>query len=342
MRDFIIHDISIIGKGHIANNLPNQDRTQVKTMNGTTVIALSDGCGSSKHADLGAELTVNALTDLLIHEFDEIIRLDALKGREKILHFVLNILEKEAEIKGFNIKDLNATLLFVAVNQHNQALMGRIGDGFIGGVQHGVLGIRSLEKKLTEVNETIYPSSVNAIHAFDLRRGNVEDFDAFIIMSDGSADSLVDSTVPFEKKFSKGVAGILDYASNHTVDETNRFLEDYIIKIRDRTHDDCSLALMTVPKLIIDSIATFKLEKPKEINEEPESQKDGLKLFKTYIKNALGEDSEILPEDLILDKIYEKYTHSLDEELKFDSRVKLLVERYFFEVIFNSHEGEDL
>ena len=61
----------VIGKYHISNNLPCQDRTYYYEEHGVKVIALADGAGSQPHSEIGAELVCKEICELLTRNFIE-------------------------------------------------------------------------------------------------------------------------------------------------------------------------------------------------------------------------------------------------------------------------------
>ena len=62
---------SIKGKSHIRDNLPCQDKTYFID-NDIQVISLSDGAGSCKHSDLGAEIATKVCAEYISENFNDI------------------------------------------------------------------------------------------------------------------------------------------------------------------------------------------------------------------------------------------------------------------------------
>lgn len=297
----------LVGQSHLPNDIPCQDKTFSKVENGVTVMALSDGCGSSRLSHIGADITVKTICDVLTTSFNDLLKMDVVQSRQFILNHVINALEHYVEEhEEVGIKDLNATFLFVAVNEDDIAIMGHIGDGYIGANQNNVLMIKSLEKKTGEVNGTVYPTSKHAEYFLQLKRGSAKDMDAFVMMSDGGGDGLVDSRVPFVKQFAPHVAGVIEYMGSHEMDENQTFVDDLIERVRDHifSGDDCSLAVMVKENAKVDSIEPYELEKPvdtedtEEVKTIEEKAKE-IKVFETiyyYLKETLNDVSNLKKE----------------------------------------------
>ena len=63
----VIYGISKIGPGHIRTNLPNQDSFFVKNFGSYSLLVISDGMGSKKHAELGSKATCISVYKALVH-----------------------------------------------------------------------------------------------------------------------------------------------------------------------------------------------------------------------------------------------------------------------------------
>lgn len=254
----------IIGKSHIEKNIPCQDYASSYIDDVYQIAVLSDGCGSSKHSDIGSKSVVETTIEILKQNFDQITTLNPLDSRFLILNSINQELGKHAKDLNVDIKELNATLLFVAIKNNEQLLMGHLGDGFIGTVNNSKLEIKSLEKKDEEVNGTVYTTTSNAHVYFDLRKGFLKDYEGFIMMSDGSGEALVDSRVPFQKKFINSVAGILEYIGQNDAISNQKMINDYLTKISShiQSGDDCSLSILVKENLKITSIETYHVPKP--------------------------------------------------------------------------------
>lgn len=264
MRSWKFSNTHLIGRAHIANGIPCQDFSKHFQNDHFNISVLSDGCGSSSHSDIGAQIVVNNLIKLITEEFDSIVTMDPITSRKYILENINDQLQSKADDLSVSIKELNATLLFVAVKDNQELLMGHLGDGFIGSIQGSRLEIKSLEEKTEEVNGTVYTTTPNAFASFNLRKGTLKDYEGFILLSDGSADALVDSRKPFEKIFIQSVAKIMEFISANEKETSQNAIEEYVEKVRDHINsgDDCSLAVMVLEDTKVEKIITYNVPKP--------------------------------------------------------------------------------
>jgi serine/threonine protein phosphatase PrpC len=119
-----IIEASLIGPGHLQDRTPNQDAVASNQRNGFWAVAVADGLGSRKRADIGSKLATNlAVSICLTQPFDVLERelistiytewLNALKAK--------NILPDEAA----------TTLLFVWGDSTGRFRYFQLGDGLI-------------------------------------------------------------------------------------------------------------------------------------------------------------------------------------------------------------------
>ncbi|MFM6062148.1 MAG: PP2C family serine/threonine-protein phosphatase [Microcystis panniformis] len=167
---------SVVGSFHVQTGLPCQDYGAYKLLGQDVLIgAVADGAGSAKHSDLGAKITVEAALQFL----EENLKKTALAATEteaelkeifwRLLAYVQQILQKEAEKEQLDINDLATTLLVVLVTSKRLAAM-QIGDGFIvfkplGGNYQLLLQ----PDKGEYINETTFVTSSNAVEDMQIK-----------------------------------------------------------------------------------------------------------------------------------------------------------------------------
>ncbi|MCI1734943.1 MAG: protein phosphatase 2C domain-containing protein [Bacilli bacterium] len=297
------HANRICGLRHqgIVPPCPCQDHVCHEESNGVSAIVLSDGCSSSQEGDKAAELTVFVVLNALIHSFSLFQYQDPLRIKIALVEAIIDSFKREmaahqgkyfpsgfpmpskknlpqVEKLYFNALDeFNATLLFVAV-KGNQAIYGHIGDGYIGALEDGVMKILSTEIKDEAVNETVYPTTIykdsllsRFLASYDRFRlvliPDVSSYQGFLLMSDGP-DSLVDTTIPFERKFRPSVKKLFAMTSSPNQKEADDYLLSYLKtnqqKLSPYAEDDLSLALMVRPGFVPEDIHSYEVlsEKP--------------------------------------------------------------------------------
>ncbi|MCM1984580.1 PP2C family serine/threonine-protein phosphatase [Lyngbya confervoides] len=162
---------SSVGSRHLAQSLPCQDYSQFLVEGEVLYGAVSDGAGSAKYADIGAQLAVQTCLDQLKLEFSQLEPFDAgpdpaavVEIFERVAAAILERLMAEAQHKNFALKELNCTLIgFIATPDWMAAM--QVGDGFIV-LQHSNSAVFELlfqPEKGEYINETLFITSPGAL-----------------------------------------------------------------------------------------------------------------------------------------------------------------------------------
>ena len=240
-ENWIINSAKTVGRSHVRDNLPCQDSVMSKIDNGVSVIALSDGCGSSPISQYGSEITVNAVCNLMTQHFEELYSSDDLTIKKSVVAAIVEQLKKHIHdnpelIAEYNQKNpghfekfksrwpgyaqaekiypltlFDATVQFVAT-KGNHAVIGRLGDGIIGDVCNDTLRILSSEDKVgVERNVTWYPTAIllaSENTAFDpwakfeiIKSDKTSENTMFMIVSDGAEDVICGEDGDAREKF---------------------------------------------------------------------------------------------------------------------------------------------
>jgi len=248
----------VIGKYHIKNNLPCQDRTFYYEKNGVKVMALADGAGSQPKSQFGAEVVCVETCKLLSKNFDDFLlyfeyqltdpdkhKELMLKLSKNITSYLINKLKAKAMELNSPIKELSSTLLFFAI-KGNHYIMGHIGDGIIAGLysENNSKRIKVLSEAENGAasNITFFVPDTDSFEHLRLDFGRIENLAGVIMSSDGAADVLFnkngidDSTYQLFNKFAM-----------LTSKEYNDLLANYLSKvISNYSTDDLSLNLLSL------------------------------------------------------------------------------------------------
>jgi len=276
---------SIKGRSHIRNDLPCQDKTYYIDNNDIKVISLSDGAGSCKHSDRGAEIATKVCGEYISDNFNDIYDdLDNERvGKElfkKIIDQIkLEVEEKtegnEVEKKSENLEeesskeieldintseivihDYSSTLLFVALFG-NKYISGHIGDGLISINDDEQLKILSEPENGETPNSTYFFTSKSAEKHLRLKKGTIKSNTTFILMSDGTHECIYDKK---EKKFTNAISKFVDWISTGNQEEVSQAIqlnmEKYFIN---KTSDDCSISIIhiSIIKSLFDKISDY-------------------------------------------------------------------------------------
>ena len=179
---------------------------------------------------------------LLKNNFDSFLNLESDEVAIQITTSLSNVLSVEAHNNSCSYKDLSSTLLFVAV-KNDHYIAGSLGDGIF-----GVLTSKNNMEVLSHpdngeyLNETFFTTSSNASKHFRIYRGELSDIIGFILMSDGSGESLYNRK---DKYLSTVCTQVLEWLDDNLTHEvTDALCENLENIIRNKTTDDCSLNLL--------------------------------------------------------------------------------------------------
>jgi len=268
MNDWKIASSYIIGQGHISKNIPCQDRTfklvdkkilkkvvkkkifknrkAIKTtikvldnQNSFYGLSLADGAGSCKHSDIGAELMTKKILYYIKENFYSLF------NDEDIRMTLINYIEDELKKRtttSISFKDLSSTLLFVAI-KNNKFIIGHIGDGVIGMIDNKN-NLKTISKPDNGEfsNSTFFTTSVRYKERLRILKGTLKNANGFILMSDGSEDSLYDKKKEILSDTNKIIINWLEDNSEKKVEKA---LYNNLAKIISKqTNDDCSIGIM--------------------------------------------------------------------------------------------------
>lgn len=232
------------GRSHIANNTPCQDRTFKlikKHKTGTFYgLSLADGAGSCKYSDIGAEIATYESLIFLKSKFSFLFsKQDPAKY---IISHIESKLKDKAKANGYNFNELSSTLLFIAI-KNNQFIIGHIGDG--------VIGMLDGENKISTIsqpengefaNSTYFTTSLKYKTRLRIIKGNLKNSLGFILMSDGTEESLYDKK---NKKLIDTNAIIINWLESNDEEDVEKALSNNLKDvISKKTTDDCSVGVI--------------------------------------------------------------------------------------------------
>lgn len=130
MAKWTLRGCSVIGPGHIADRLPNQDAILMRAHNGGFISVVSDGMGSRKYSDLGSRAVCKAVYQVTKESSFDIASEDLTSSIEQ------RWLQLISQIKP---DDAIATCLFAWGESGGDVRTFQLGDGLI-------LGKKGVEK----------------------------------------------------------------------------------------------------------------------------------------------------------------------------------------------------
>lgn len=235
------------GRGHLRDGTPVQDRTKYLSRGGVQVLCLADGAGSASHSQFGAQAVVDEACSLLVERFAEYSATDdGARVKVELLDRLISKLNNVANRHEVKLGDLASTFLCVAISGE-RFLGAHVGDGVVGYLKNGELKVISAPDNSEFANQTTFVTSARALETMRLFRGSLDGVTGFILMSDGTGESLFDArTGELAGACAKLIAAVgsapaeLRKTSKHT--KRLRRLMD--LKIRAATKDDCSIGIL--------------------------------------------------------------------------------------------------
>ncbi len=261
--------VALQGIDHVKKNIPLQDYVFSKTSNNTTVISLADGATSYKKTEVGAKISTEFISNFICDNFQILFKENNATTSERLLDGIRSELTVKANQLGLNIEehDLGSTLLFVAVH-NNQYLAGHLGDGVIGYFENQEPKVLSKPENDGEYGEYTYlTTSHNAQSHFRVYKGEIDKIHGFILMSDGTCDSLYNKK---ENKLSPANITILEWLQENEKSsvETQIYntIKDVFLEKSDNG-DDCSINLLTLTRNESIMDKDKKIDKQIDLNE---------------------------------------------------------------------------
>ncbi len=244
MNKWKIASSYVIGQGHIKKNIPCQDRTFKlisKHKNGTFYgLSLADGAGSCQYSDIGAEIITKKVLYFLKSKFSYILRYK--NSIPYITNFIEDELYKIGKSKNIDFKELSSTLLFIVIKNEN-FIIGHIGDGVIGVIDNkNKINVISYPENGEYSNSTFFTTSLKYKRRLRIKKGKLKNAKGFILMSDGSEESLYDKKNKTLIDINQQIINWLENNSESKVEKALSInLKNIISK---KTNDDCSIGIM--------------------------------------------------------------------------------------------------
>jgi serine/threonine protein phosphatase PrpC len=236
---------SVRGTSHIKNNIPCQDKVYRCAAKNTITISLADGAGSCSMSEIGADISTQFVADYLCENFDKIYTQDSDKTIEILLSSIKQLLTRKSEDLNVSLKEFSSTLLFVSVKNGNY-IAGHIGDGLIGCYLDGNPKVLSFPENGEYSNQTYFTTSETAKDHLRIYKGELSTINGFILMSDGSYDSLFDKS---KKKLALANETFFSWMkdSNNSQQKVEEALSSNLESLFTKaTTDDCSVNLLLI------------------------------------------------------------------------------------------------
>ena len=238
---------SVAGRSHLKTRTPCQDYVAARESNGVTCVSLADGAGSRERSDTGAQVAVTATLAYVCKNFESLWQnMDKhnAKAAQRLVNRCLDAFRRKSAKLGCTINDLACTLSFVAYSR-GRYIAGHLGDGVIASVDsNGQLQTLSPPENGEFANTTWFLTDPKAISKLRLYRGHIEAPTGFVIMSDGTAESLYQKSSGAP---APAVQKLLEWNATLPGKKFRAVLSENLQQsIASKTVDDCALGLLSI------------------------------------------------------------------------------------------------
>jgi serine/threonine protein phosphatase PrpC len=246
--DWSVIGQSVIGTGHVRQQLPCQDawKSSVRAATtglGLTVACVADGAGSVAHAASGAQLVVGLTTHWLLDNYFDVWQQSQDVIAARLIRYLSTRMRRVASRLQTPFSSLATTLIAVAVDSENNWLALHLGDGGIIARREDDLRILSGPHKGEFVNETFFVTDADAVQQLrvvsSLQEASNQAESGFLLFTDGLEASLINSRT---NAIAPAAGTILDWVTHYPARDVTAALAANIKQLfQSHTDDDCTL-----------------------------------------------------------------------------------------------------
>ncbi len=243
---FVGASAQITGTSHGAEGVPCQDRAAswMSEDGNVGIIVLCDGAGSCSSSEIGAELLCNWFPNW-VDSRDDWWSLRPKEIPGALVPAIREQLEAEAAARSITFRSLSSTFLAVSARRGGNELTYRIlhlGDGVAACISRDGKVVVSEPDNSEFANETVFTTSKSALSSLRVTEGTLPLGSGFVLMSDGGAASLY---LKRKTALAPATAEMLRWLNSYDSDIVSAaIMENMKALFRDKTSDDCSIALL--------------------------------------------------------------------------------------------------
>lgn len=266
--------VSVIGKQHEDAGGRCEDAWSFARAEAQAVLSVcvSDGAGSARMGYLGAEITCKVASSWLAENFEMCLIQPQEETRVQLSDVIRQAICNAASEQTLPLKSFACTIIALAVCEDGRWFAAHLGDGAIVAIINDAAEALSVPQKGEFANETFFVTDDDASQNICiLKADSTENTSAtsFFLFTDGLEASLVN-------RHTKQVAPVLckmgTWLNHYTEAEVTQGLEEQVTKVfRERTSDDCTIAVLAAVPLSIDNGPCEASSEPAESTEDQES-----------------------------------------------------------------------
>lgn len=235
---------SVTGRQHETSGTPCQDAALLRRLGRSgIVVAVADGAGSAKHAEIGADVAVSAAVHILATLRAYVFTLDE---PHTVLTQIREALTAKAREIDCEFRDLACTLMAVLAMKHGDGFRWaafHIGDGAIVAELDSQMRVLSPPENGEFGNSTYFLTDSTAPTRFRAYRGQNASV-AFALMTDGAAESLYHRA---SGQPAPAVSTLIEWSKSlHPQTYKSKLNKSLRNVISTKTRDDATLAIINL------------------------------------------------------------------------------------------------
>ena len=241
--------LSLPGRKHTDKGLINEDAGLTANKDGVSVLCLADGAGGGQytHASLGAQSVVKTVTELFTKHFDAFY----MDVRENVVRsIIVTAVQSELailahEYKLSSIDKMASTMLFCAIKD-SRVIFGHIGDGIIAKASSSGIVPVTLPQNGEDATSTYFITFPDAQDYLRIIKTTVDDAHAYVLMTDGIADSIFDHSTYHVAPVVARLAALSALETKSRYEELKNAIQSFVIDASP-VSDDVTVGIVYFP-----------------------------------------------------------------------------------------------
>jgi len=256
------HAHSVAGRSHDRTGAPCQDASRYFDSPNIAIAVVADGAGSRPHSQLGAQIAADtALQWLQCLSVADILGCDEHHVTRVIHDAVRSQVVEAAHEAGHAPDDYACTLGFV-IACDKRFIAANLGDGLIFGVANQQIDLLTTQDRGEFANVTWFLTSPGSQARWSIRSGDAEAYSGFVLCTDGVGDTLWHRATG---RFAPALSQIVGWFSQTSALEVRDTIDNTFLPMaRQRTTDDCTIALICRTVFTLEHIESFTLARQAE------------------------------------------------------------------------------
>lgn len=262
LRRWFGHAHSVAGRSHDRTGAPCQDASRYFDSPDIAIAVIADGAGSRHHSQLGAQLAADCTMQWLqALTVEDILTCDE-HLLTRVIHDVVHSQIRQAALEAGHAPDDYACTLGFVVACEKRFIAANLGDGLIFGVGRQQIDLLATQDRGEFANVTWFLTSPGSHARWSIRTGDPETYSGFVLCTDGVGDTLWHRPTG---RFAPALAQIVGWFSQTSATEVRDSInQTFLPMARQRTTDDCTIALICRTVFTLEQINGFALVRQAE------------------------------------------------------------------------------